>query len=111
MLSIVLGEKTARTMLDAHENIDGEGRLVGSFEPARKMDLINNEIGVRVGREVFAAFLELDHGLDDSRDLAGGQLYDEDFAFGASTQLERMLISAIEAELGPSGSALWLITG
>ncbi|MFI9557754.1 RHS repeat domain-containing protein [Nonomuraea endophytica] len=64
-LVIQLGSvESARLVLEAHENIY-EGELLGPLDAARKMDLINNEIGLGIGQDI----------LDDWR---AGEFADED---------------------------------
>jgi RHS repeat-associated protein len=54
-LTVEFGEKDARTILNVHEGIrleNGNYNEYAGWNDARKMDLINNEVGIEIGLEV-----------------------------------------------------------
>jgi hypothetical protein len=81
-LTWVHGEECAREILLAHENIlDGELLDGQTFDAARQMDLVNNEIGIQLGVETIAMYggTEGEYWLSDifpylERQISGGML-------------------------------------
>jgi hypothetical protein len=58
-LVLQFGEKGGREILNAHESIyteNGDLNLYAGWNDARKMDLINNEVGIAIGLEAQRKF-------------------------------------------------------
>lgn len=69
LLTVELGPEQARLMLDAHENISA-GKALGTLDAARRMDLINNELGVEIGTQIVSGFNRGDYvDVDNGRFL------------------------------------------
>jgi hypothetical protein len=76
MLTWEFGEDRAREILEAHENIRDGVLLPGQeFNDYRMVDLINNEIGISIGRQFqqeHGSIIETAYTFDDPDDPASG---------------------------------------
>jgi len=77
----------------AHENVDiYTGEVFGPLNPARSMDLINNELGIQVGNAVAAEYGYSGWYFGEDGMSYPRGLYDDN-AFGAIDELLEVLIA------------------
>ena len=101
-LVVAMGEDRARTILNMHESIlkeDGTLTLGAAWNDARKMDVINNEVGVSIGLEVLDRYGEPGEACSMATCVLAGGFYDDD----AVGYLEQRTTQVID-----SGRAVWI---